>query len=136
MAESKADELADNHGCVVMKSAGQGSVQTCIVQCNQVSQRYRVGGTLGQLSVSSGGNYSLSDVIIQQPRPADPSHRVSLHRSPALSCHLSLSHSSHVLGRWEGGHTTEGRLQGSVLPHYFAGCFFEMSGKRGDRACL
>lgn len=102
------------------------------MQCNEVSQCYRVGGTLGQLSVSSGSNYSLSDVIIQQPRPVDPSLRVSLHHSPALSCHLFLSHSSHVLGQWEGGgHTTEDRLQGSVLPHYFTGCFSAMSGKCG-----
>lgn len=115
------------HGCVVMKSS-----QTRIGQCSAVSQCYRVGGTPGQLSVSSGGNYSLSDVIIQQPRLVDPSLCVSLHPSPALSCHLFLSHSSRVLGWWEWvTHTTEDRLQGSVLPHYFAGCCSVMSGKCG-----
>lgn len=56
--------------------------------------------------------------------------------SVSLSVFLPLFHATsfsvapHV--SWEGvTHTTEDRLQGSVLAHYFAGCCSVMSGKCG-----
>lgn len=69
--------------------------------------------------MSSGGNYSLSDVIIQQPRLVDPSLHVSLHPSPALSCYLFPSGSSRVLGRWEGVTHHRGQIAGLSLTPLF-----------------
>lgn len=77
-----------------------------------------------ELSVSSGGNYSLSDVIIEQPHPVDPSLHVSLHLSPALSCHFFLSFSSRVLGRWEGVIHRRGQIAGLSPTPLFCRMFF------------
>lgn len=114
----------------VMKTTGEGSGQTCTVQHGDASQGRWYSRT--ELSVSSGSNYSLSDVIIRQPRPVDPSLHVSLHPSPAFSCHLLLSHilnMSLVSGR--GSVAAECEWQGSAIPHYFCRMSFVMSGKCG-----
>lgn len=79
--------------------------------------------------MSSGGNCSLSDVIIQQPRLVDPSLCLSLRLSPALSCYLFLSRSSRVVG---GGHTHHrGQIAGLSLSPLF--CRMLLSDEREMR---
>lgn len=87
--------------------------------------------------MSSGNNYSLSDMIIQQPRLVDPSLPClppSFSRSFMATSFSATPHVSLAGGR--GSHTTEGRLQGTVLPHYFAGCCSVGAGNVEARACF
>lgn len=109
-------------GVLLWKLLRKGAARSA--SCSEVSVLQGRWYSRTELSVSSGGNYSLSDVIIEQPHPVDPSLRVSLHLSPALSCHFFLSFSSRVLGRWEGVIHRRGQIAGLSPTPLFCRMFF------------
>lgn len=109
-------------GVLLWKLLRKGAARSA--SCSEVSVLQGRWYSRTELSVSSGGNYSLSDVIIEQPHPVDPSLRVSLHLSPALSCHFFLSLSSRVLGRWEGVIHRRGQIAGLSPTPLFCRMFF------------